>query len=581
MKKICTVLFLCLSIFTSYAQNDELYDQIIDMVEKGSINEAIKQTLPIAKSGDRAFQNLLGYIYEEKGEFITAVEWYKKSAAQKKAGAQFNIGRLYDKRYGKHSGITANDDTAKKWYWQAVNNTDDAKANGRKYALFNLFLILREEGKIEEGKKLLHRAVDEEIDLEKSPCALAEYYDHKDIMAFRLYRISAENGYARAQFALAEYFEEGLFVDKDLKEATKWYQRAADQGNWSAQDRLGECYERLYRKTLDERDLNNALKYYYKAQHDRHIIHLTNIKNDENGNLMSAEEDNYAERFYKEGVLNAKIYKNASEWEDNVIAKLALDSDVDVDIPQGERNTRKSTYVLVVANEDYEYEEYVPYASNDGSVFSQYCKMALGIPEDNVHLIKNAGLNKMKWELEWLKQNIDSKNAKEIIFYYSGHGMPSEDLQTTYLLPTDGFAKNANSGLNLKDIYSTLSANNIESYVILDACFSGTKKKGDMLVSSRGVAIKAKETEPLGNTITISACQGDETASVYEDQKHGMFTYFLLKELQKGRGQIQLGTFFDNVKSNVMKTSVSVNKKMQTPSILFSKSITNWKKRTL
>lgn len=80
MKKICTVLFLCLSIFTSYAQNDELYDQIIDMVEKGSINEAIKQTLPIAKSGDRAFQNLLGYIYEEKGEFITAVEWYLSSS---------------------------------------------------------------------------------------------------------------------------------------------------------------------------------------------------------------------------------------------------------------------------------------------------------------------------------------------------------------------------------------------------------------------------------------------------------------------------------------------------------------------
>ena len=102
---------------------------------------------------------------KKKDEFITTVESYKKSANQKKAGAQFNIGRLYDKRYGKHNGITANDAIAKKWYWQAVNNTDDAKANGRKYALFNLFLILREEGKIEEGKKLLHRAVDEEIDL--------------------------------------------------------------------------------------------------------------------------------------------------------------------------------------------------------------------------------------------------------------------------------------------------------------------------------------------------------------------------------------------------------------------------------
>ena len=47
--------------------------------------------------------------------------------------------------------------------------------------------------------------------------------------------------------------------------------------------------------------------------------------------------------------------------------------------------------------------------------------------------------------------------------------MPSDNLQTTYLLPTDGFAKNANSGLNLKDIYNILSASNVESYVILDA----------------------------------------------------------------------------------------------------------------
>lgn len=75
MKKISIVFFLRLSVFTSYAQNDELYDQILDMAENGSINEAIKQTLPIAKSRDRDFQNLLGCIYEEKGEFITGVEW--------------------------------------------------------------------------------------------------------------------------------------------------------------------------------------------------------------------------------------------------------------------------------------------------------------------------------------------------------------------------------------------------------------------------------------------------------------------------------------------------------------------------
>ena len=68
MKKISIVFFLCLSVFTSYAQNDELYDQILDMAENGSINEAIKQTLPIAKSRDRDFQNLLGSLVSRLNE---------------------------------------------------------------------------------------------------------------------------------------------------------------------------------------------------------------------------------------------------------------------------------------------------------------------------------------------------------------------------------------------------------------------------------------------------------------------------------------------------------------------------------
>ena len=56
--------------------------------------------------------------------------------------------------------------------------------------------------------------------------------------AVKWYRKSAEQGYADAQYNLAE-----LLLSKDGKEAFKWYQKAAKQGHAGAQDSLGLCYE--------------------------------------------------------------------------------------------------------------------------------------------------------------------------------------------------------------------------------------------------------------------------------------------------------------------------------------------------
>lgn len=54
-----------------------------------------------------------------------------------------------------------------------------------------------------------------------------------------------------------------------------------------------------------------------------------------------------------------------------------------------------------------------------------------------------------------------------------------------------------------------------------------------MLADTRGVVIKTKPTQPMGNTIVFSAAQGDETAHPYKKKKHGMFTYFLLKNYKR------------------------------------------------
>ena len=116
--------------------------------------------------------------------------------------------------------------------------------------------------------------------------------------------------------------------------------------------------------------------------------------------------------------------------------------------------------------------------------------------------------------------------------------------------------------------------------VILDACFSGTQRGENMLYSARGVALKAKKGIPTGNVVVLSAAQGDETAYPYSEQKHGLFTYYLLKKLKETKGECSLGELSQYVTSEVSKKSIIVNRKPQTPTVSAPSNF-NWINLTL
>ena len=170
---------------------------------------------------------------------------------------------------------------------------------------------------------------------------------------------------------------------------------------------------------------------------------------------------------------------------------------------------------------------------------------------------------------------MDAYNGEaKVIFYYAGHGIPNETDKSAYLLPVDGYGSNVETGYSLKELYAALSEHPAKSVtVFLDACFSGTKREGDMLASARGVAIKVSETAPKGNMVVFSAAQGDETAYPYKEKGHGMFTYYLLKKIQEAGSEVTLGELSEYVRDEVRKQSIVTNKKMQTPTVIVSPSI--------
>ena len=255
-------------------------------------------------------------------------------------------------------------------------------------------------------------------------------------------------------------------------------------------------------------------------------------------------------------------------------------SDVADNIPQTDIKNDK-TFALIIANENYRRESQVVFAKNDGETFQKYCIQTLGLPEKHTRLVINATLNDIRGELDWITGVAKAyRGEANIIFYYAGHGIPDESARTSYLLPVDGFGSNVNTGFKLDDLYQILGKLPAKSVtVFMDACFSGAQRgEGMITADARGVAIKAKEVTPTGNTVVFSAAQGDETAYPYHDKGHGMFTYYLLKKLQETKGNVTFGELDDYISTNVHRQSIVINRKSQTPTVIPSQSLSdNWK----
>lgn len=294
----------------------------------------------------------------------------------------------------------------------------------------------------------------------------------------------------------------------------------------------------------------------------RHALSLAEIKK-----LPAYVNSNNSHEY---GLAKETVSKYLGNYSGSNIDYDEITSVVDTIIPSS-ASTRNNTYALVIGNQNYRFVSDVPYAIHDARVFSEYCKNTLGIPSENIHVCEDATKQMiLEEEFEWL-DNIKDRENKKIIVYYAGHGVPDvKNSNKAYMLPTDVRGTKPSHGIALDDFYARLGSLAFnQCSVFLDACFSGVNRDNEGVDEGlRGVEIDATEGAiGEGNVVVFSAAQGNETAQGYTEQGHGLFTYYLLKDLQDSYGYITFGELSDHLKSNVSRTAVTLKmRKPQTPS---------------
>jgi hypothetical protein len=101
--------------------------------------------------------------------------------------------------------------------------------------------------------------------------------------------------------------------------------------------------------------------------------------------------------------------------------------------------------------------------------------------------------------------------------------------------------------------------------VALDSCFSGAGGRSVLAKGVRPLVSKIDSIQPAGSVVALTAASGGEISGTFDEQSHGLFTYYLLKGLNEG--DTTLGALHGYLKSQVADEARRHNRD-QTPQLI-------------
>ena len=219
---------------------------------------------------DRAQYNI-GITYYDKRDYVQAMEWFERAAANGNTNAQTLIGHMYV------NGLGVKPDYAKaiEWYEKAAVNDNATSQNNIDDKHYEE--IEQDYAKVLEWYEKASASGDSYAQNNIGNMYEEGLYVKQDYTkAMEWYKKAASQGNSEAQKNIGYMYMNGLGVKQDYVKAMEWFEKAAAQGNAVAQNNIGSMY-------LDglgvKQDYSKAMEWYEKAANQGSTIAQNNIGN--------------------------------------------------------------------------------------------------------------------------------------------------------------------------------------------------------------------------------------------------------------------------------------------------------------
>ena len=342
--------------------------------------------------------------------------------------------------------------------------------------------------------------------------------------------------------------------------------------------------------------------------------------------VTQSYKDSINTHYYRRSSIEIRFYDVFASTVQQMQQTRIQDDHVEYNIPVTSVKN-EDMYVLIIANENYGSSTTsvlipdVPYALNDGELMREYLVKALGVPERQVKVLKNATMQDIEQEgIHWLaelSQAVAGKKGDEIIptanilIYFAGHGFVDLD-GVAYLMPTGintanieslQAGKKGNQGfdivlskkeskrlaeqcLSIEGLCSRFNAKVLpvkNLTLVVDASFNGTGRDGKPLVRSDRKEEGKKRRKPTlrSDVVAMLAADYTKTAFAFDEHQHGFLTYFLLKEVKLQGDNIFRLTYqdlFEEVARKLGKESALQNRWQEAIGIAGGKYKEGWQK---
>ncbi len=232
----------------------------------------------------------------------------------------------------------------------------------------------------------------------------------------------------------------------------------------------------------------------------------------------------------------------------------------------------KDAVAIIIGITDYKNLPRADFANDDARAFYDYAMRGLGVRTENIKLLVDADAGQgeiLKTFKTWLPSRV--KSTTDVYVYYSGHGLPSADGQTHYLLPQQADRDLIeDTAVAQSRINAAIQAAKPKSVTIfLDSCYSGAARTGQtLLANARPVSLKANtQTFPSDFTV-FTASTAEQISSSSNELKHGIFSYYLMRGMEGDAdtnkdGKITTGEMQAYLTENVAKQASLANRVQQ------------------